>query len=487
MSSSQLMQNFSAQISVKKAMFQPLLAVAAMALPLMAAPMAMAQNDQSADPTAANAQGDVALTIYNSDDMAVVQDVRQIHFQKGVNIIEFPDVAARIVPTTLSFRADNTNIIEQNFDYDLLSPSKLMEKAVGETITIIRTNPATGAETRQRAKVLSVNNGVVLQIGNQIEVMRDDGLPVRAVFDKIPDNLRAKPTLSAKIDSSNAATKSATIRYMTSGMKWNADYVALFDDQTQTMDVQGWVTINNNSGTAYKNADIMLVAGDPDARRYRGNNGMVEAGIETANRERLGDYYLYPMGRTHLAENQTKQIGFLDVQNVPAKKGYRYNVGWFQNQDEPQSVDSVISFSSSAKGGLGDALPAGNIIFYQKDQRGTPQFIGAQNIGHTPMGSTLSLKTGEAFDVKVKTTVVKREKLGKNKWRSSMSYELSNARDQAVTVSLTQYALDWGWTETKVIEESQQGQRLNSNGYSWDVVVPANGKATVTAVYETRY
>jgi len=440
------------------------------------------------DVTGPSAQGDVAVTIYNGGT-ALVQDVRRLAIAGGTSRIEFPDVSAQIRPETVSFSAPDTDIVEQNFDYDLLTPGKLMEKAVGETITLIRTNPATGVETRERAKVLSVNQGVVVQIGNRIEVLRDDGLPVRAVFDRVPENLRARPTLSITLDSARAGTREAAIRYLTGGLGWSADYVALFDEAKGTIDMQGWVTLSNGSGVAYRNADTLLVAGDPNGGSFGGGRGrgIRAAGTETANRERLGDYYLYPIGRTTIADRQTKQVSFLDVQGVPAKRGYEYRAGWLNSVNEPQSADTVVSFSSSRQGGLGDALPAGAVRFYQRDQRGAAQFIGENRIDHTPMGSTLEIKTGEAFDVKVKPTVTERTRLSASKWRTAMRYELTNARDIPVTVALEQSGLDFYWTDTRIIAESQQSERKNSNAAVWQVTVPANGSAVVTATFETRY
>ena len=145
-----------------------------------------------------------------------------MRFPTGRSRQEFPDVSAQIRPQTVSFAADGTAIVEQNFDYDLLSPNALMQKAVGETVTLLRTNVATGAETRERAKVLAVNGGVVLQIGPRIEILRDDGMPVRVIFDKIPINLRAKPTLSITVDSKSAGTRAATLSYLTAGLGWAA-------------------------------------------------------------------------------------------------------------------------------------------------------------------------------------------------------------------------------------------------------------------------
>ncbi|WAC23117.1 DUF4139 domain-containing protein [Blastomonas sp. SL216] len=458
----------------------------AAAISLLVLSPAVAQD--ATDPSAPSTQGNVSVTVYNGGT-SLVQDIRKLNIASGTSRIEFPDVSAQIQPETVSFAADGATIVEQNFDYDLLTPGKLMEKAVGETITLIRTNPATGAETRERAKVLSVNQGVVVQIGNRIEVLRDDGLPVRAVFDKVPDNLRARPTLSITVDSQRAGQRDAAIRYLTGGMGWSADYVALFDEAKGSIDVQGWVTLSNSSGTTYRNADTLLVAGNPQGASGFGNRrgNIRSAGTETANRERLGDYYLYPVGRTTIADRQTKQISFLDVQGVPAMRAYEYRVGWLASMSEPQSADTVVKFSSSKSGGLGDALPAGAVRFYQRDQRGSPQFIGENAIGHTPMGSALALKTGEAFDVKVKSTVVERKRLSNTKWQTSMRYELTNARDGAVTVDLMQSGLDFGWTDTRIVTESLKSERRNSNSAVWAVNVPANGSAEVTATFETRY
>lgn len=451
-----------------------------------------AQTTSAADPTGASTQGDVAVTIYN-DNLALVQDVRQLSIPAGKTRIEFPDVSAQIRPETLSFAADGTAIVEQNFDFDLLSPAKLMEKAVGRTITIVRTNPATGQEAREQAEILSVNGGVVLQIGDRIEVLRDDGLPVRVIFDKVPANLRARPTLSVTVDSARSGKRPAVIRYLTPGLGWSADYVALFDSRAGRIDVQGWVTLTNGSGTSYNNARTLLVAGSVNqgqAGEYRAvrRNNIRTAGMESAARERLGDFYLYPLAeRTTIADRQTKQVNFLDVQGASAKAGYAFQNGWLNSASEPQSARSIVTFSTSRNGGLGDTLPAGTVRFYMKDASGASQFIGENSVDHTPMGSELALATGDAFDVKVKPVVEQRERLSPTRWRSHMRYELTNAKSEPVTVELTQAGLDFYYDDTRVVSESLPSRRVNSDSVRWQVAVPANGTAAVTAVFETRY
>jgi hypothetical protein len=441
---------------------------------------------------ASAADRDLSVTIYNGD-LALVQDRRDIAVKDGRQRIEFQDVSAQIRPETVSLTAADISIVEQNFDFDLLTPAKLMEKAVGQEVTIVRVNPATGAETREQALVLATNGGVVLKIGQRIEVLRDDGLPVRVIFSKVPDNLRARPTLSVSILGIHAGTKRATLSYLTPGLGWKADYVALYNEGDGKIDVQGWITLTNSSGTTYDNAQTLLVAGSPgqvngDAGNYRTNirrSSLQKPGTESGSRERLGDYYLYPLSeRTTIANLQTKQVSFLDVNGVPAEHGYEFRNHWLGTADQPLSAQTVYSFSTSAHAGLSDQLPAGTVRFYMRDKRGDPQFIGESHIDHTPMGSTLALSTGDAFDVKVHAVVDKRTRISTFDWQTDMRYELSNALPRPVTVKLRQEGL---WGDAKINAESQKSTRLNADAAEWAVSVPANGKTTVTATFETRY
>jgi hypothetical protein len=210
-----------------------------------------------------------------------------------------------------------------------------------------------------------------------------------------------------------------------------------------------------------------------------------EAGTESGSRERLGDFYLYPLAeRTTIANLQTKQVSFLDVQGVPAEHGYEYRNRWLGTAETPISAKSVYSFSTSAHAGLGDQLPAGILRFYMRDKRGDPQFIGESRIDHTPMGSTLSLATGDAFDVKVHAIVDKRTRLATFDWQTDMRYELTNALPKAVVVKLIQDGL---WGDSSIKSESQKSTRRSADATEWAVTVPANGKATLTASFETKY
>jgi len=452
-----------------------------------------AQSDDGSASAGRNAQGDVSVTIYNNN-LALVQDRRDLILPSGRSRQEFPDVSAQIRPETVTLSGAGIGIVEQNFDFDLLTPSAMMQKAVGQTITLVRTNPATGLETRERALVLSANAGVVLQIGDRIEVLRDDGLPVRVIFDKVPENLRARPTLSVTVEAAHGGRQPVALTYLTPGLGWSADYVALFDEAAGRMDVQGWVTLTNNSGTPYRSANTLLVAGsvgDNDGNQYRRypppppRGGLVRGGTETADRERLGDFYLYPLPeRTTIANAQTKQISFLDVQGAPARRGYEFRNGWLDTSKEPVGVSSVLRFSSSRGGGLGDALPAGTVRVYQRDARGNPQFIGEHAIGHTPMGSDIGLTTGEAFDIKIKPVVEERKSIAPFRWQTRMRYTLTNASPKDVTVDVIQDGL---WGDTRILSESQKSERQSADQAIWQVNVPANGEASLTATFETRF
>jgi hypothetical protein len=244
---------------------------------------------------------------------------------------------------------------------------------------------------------------------------------------------------------------------------------------------------------------------------------MVRAGTQSANREQVGEFYLYPIdARTTIANAQTKQVSFLDVQGVRARKVYSRTVGWLANDSRPMNVSSEISFSSSSDGGLGDALPAGTVRFYQKDSKGSPQFIGENGIGHTPMGSELSLRTGDAFDIFIQAEVEKRERLTAQEWektaryiviedgeevrrieeerpvdywQTTMRYTITNAKPVPVNVDLVQAGLDRGWwsRDYRIVSEDEPGKQLNSDRRKWVVPVPANGEREFRVTYASRY
>ena len=202
----------------------------------------------------------LSVTIYNADQ-ALVDDVRRIDIAAGRQRLELKDVSSAIRPETVTLTGTGLSVVEQNFDFDLLTPQKMMEKAVGQQVQIVRTNPGNGAQTTETATVLSANEGVILKIGDRIEVLRDDGIPTRVIFGGVPITLRARPTLSVTVDSDHAGPRLIDLSYLTTGLSWKADYVALFDDAAGKLDLQGWITLTNQSGSGFENADTQLVAG----------------------------------------------------------------------------------------------------------------------------------------------------------------------------------------------------------------------------------
>jgi hypothetical protein len=444
----------------------------------------------SSQGTAAEAPPKVSLTIYN-EDLALIEEIRHLDPGAGRSKLEFKDVSANIRPETVVLTAPDLGIIEQNFDFDLLTPDKLMQKAVGQDVEIVRVNPGSGWQTREKATVLAANDGVVLRVGDSIEVLRADNIPTRVIFPKVPDNLRARPTLSVTVESGKAGARDVRLSYLSTGLSWKSDYVALFDEKAGKLDMQGWITLTNTSGTTYNNAEAQLVAGninltgddDEDQwRRPQPTRQVRQAGTESGAAPQLADYYIYPIReRTTVANNQTKQVGFLDMSGAAAKKVYRYRAPWFNNTD-PVHADVAVDFANSSSGGLGAQLPAGIVRVYVRDVEGKPKFVGEDRIPHTPQGSELSVKTGEAFDVTVQSTVEGRDAVSLFRTRYSMLYVCRNARSQPVTVSIRQEGLG---RSTKVEKESLK--RSNTDAYTlhWDVPVPANGETKLTFTVET--
>ncbi len=434
----------------------------------------------AADP-APEPQQDLTVTIYNNN-LALVQDIRRMEVPAGRTRLELKDVSAAIRPETVALTGKGLSVVEQNFDYDLLTPAKMMEKAVGHQIQIIRTNPATGAQTPETATVLSVNDGVVLKVGNRIEVLRDDGIPTRVVFASIPENLRARPTLSVTVDAAHGGARDVSLSYLTTGLGWRADYVALYDEKMKTMTMNGWITLTNQSGSSFKNAKAQLVAGDIHLannaedywqRELRSRSAASRAGTGASNQDSVGDYAVFPLPeRVTIAENQTKQVSFLDMNGVKAVKTYEYHAMSFESAAQPIHASVMLRFDNP-----GRPLPAGVVRVYMRDAGGDPKFVGEDGIDHTPAGSTLDIQTGEAFDVTVQPTVITANKISDWRTRYAMSYIVRNACADAVTVDVRQLGL---MRDAKVETESLPSTRIDARTAEWHVPVPANGETVLT-------
>lgn len=437
-----------------------------------------------------NDQKSVAVTIYNGN-LALVKDVREVKLKKGLNAIALRDVSAKIRPETALLRSINApgslSLLEQNFDYDLLSPAKLLEKYVGKTVTIVKTNPATGAETSEKATVLSANQGVVLKIGNRIET----GMPGRIVYEDVPANLRDRPTLITQINNKGTQNQTLELSYLTGGLGWKADYVAELNDKEDRLDLSGWVTLSNTSGASYQNAKLQLVAGDVNrvqprrramAKTMRGDIMMTEAAAPMSE-EGLLEYHLYTLDRpTTIAENQTKQVALLSASGIPTHKSlllrgaeyyYRSQYGQIGSK---MKVDVFVEFSNKQASKLGVPLPKGIMRVYKKDRNGNAQFVGEDAIDHTPKNETVRLKLGSAFDVTADKKQTDFKKASKREYRTAFEITLKNAKKEAVIVTV-QEPIGGDW---KILSESAPHKKMNSHLAQWKIKVPAESKTTLT-------
>lgn len=436
----------------------------------------------------------VSLTVYNQN-IALVEDVRNLNVPAGRSRQEFPGVSASIRPETVGLSGRGLSVVEQNFDYDLLTPGKLMESAVGNEIGIVRTNPGSGAQSTERARVLAANQGVVLQIGDRIEVLRDDGVPTRVIFDRVPQNLRPRPTLSVTLDAEGAGRRETTLSYLTSGLTWKADYVARFDEKAGKLDLTGWVTLTNNSGATFSNAQTRVVAGDVNLINQGGYNPRPPVrvsntrgnGTQSGGEGALADVYVYPLPEAvTVANNQTKQVGLIDAAGVPATKRYLRVVDGFYSAEEPIAAEVGVIFAHGS-GNAARALPAGVIRVYVKDEAGEPRFIGESQVDHSPAGSEIVVTTGDAFDVTVQPRLVSSERVSKRlvdyfRTRYAMEYTVRNARPEPVTVEVRQRGLG---RDTELTDQSITGEMRDARTVVWRVPVPANGETKLTATITT--
>ncbi len=446
-------------------------------------------------------QRDVAVTIYN-DDLALIKDQRKVTLDNGLNHLAWRDVSARMRPETALLRnlgeAKGFSLLEQNFDFDLLTPEKLLEKYTGKQVTVIKTNPATGVETREAATVLATSGGTVLKFADRIET----GVPGRLAFAAVPDNLRDKPTLVMSVINPKAGAQNLELSYLTGGLSWRADYVAELSDNDTRMDLNGWVTLTNQSGASFPNAKLQLVAGDvnrvreamrPLAMTARLDKNMVAQAAPMAQ-ENLFEYHLYTLNRpTTLAEQQTKQVALLSATRIPVTKTLElrganyYYQGSYGDLGQKLKTSVYVEFDNKG-GGLGVPLPKGVMRLYTKDSAGNAQFIGEDNIDHTAKNETVRLKMGEAFDVTADKKQTDFQKLGgteKFNYVSESAYQitLKNAKNQPVVVNVFEpMPGDW-----QILSESSPHSKASASTAHWKISVPADGKAVLTYRVRVKY
>jgi len=405
--------------------------------------------------TSLNDQTDLNITVYNSN-IALVRDVRNLTLPGGTFRLKFMDIAATVNPATVHFRSltepEKLGVIEQNYEYDLLEPAKLLHKYVGKEVTLVRAYQDNGTTKREEIKalLLSDNNGPVWKIGNDILT----GLYAESYrFPEVPANLYDRPTLLMSLENSGTRKQQIEASYLANNLAWNADYVLTVARDDKSADLDGWVTIVNNSGTAFRNAHLQLVAGElnrvqppapaPMAAREMAVNKAAAAQFQ---QEAFSEYHLYTLGRkTSVEDKETKQISLLQGSLVPVEKIFVVNGQsyYYRNQQTPGAPlkDPVMvyyKFRNEEKNGLGIPLPSGNVRVYQKDSKGGLLFAGEDRIDHTPKDEDISIHIGNAFDIVAEHKQTDYKHIDTHTWEFEFEVLLRNHKDNPVVVQVNE-------------------------------------------------
>jgi hypothetical protein len=436
----------------------------------------------------------LSLTIYNQD-LALVRDVRNLTLPSGTSDLRFLDVASAIDPTSVHIRsvdgATAFSVIEQNYRYDLISPDKLLDRYVGREMEVFVSEGGDRPGRWEKATLLSNTGGPVYRIGDRIAV----GEGTRVRLPDLPADLAARPTLVWKLDAGSGGPRRVEASYLTSQISWSADYIAMLADDGRHADLTGWVTIDNRSGAAYRNAGVQLVAGDihrvmPEAIGM----AMEAAAAPMAKRyepqfreEGFFEYHLYTLNRrATILDRETKQIQLLAARDIPVAKEMLYfgaAESWRTQDGEVRSNQKVgvyLRIRNAKEKGLGMPLPKGRVRLYQRDKRGTEQFLGEDEIDHTPRNEELKLKVGDAFDVvgSRRQTEYKRTFSIKGLYAADVGFEVEirNHKQEPVTVGILEPLFgDW-----RVVSSSHPWKKVDAGTLRFDVKVPADKSVKVT-------
>ena len=430
-----------------------------------------------------------SVTIYN-DNFALVKDTKEVNVKNGQQMIEVDDVSAKIDPTSVLPKflsdADKITILEQNYDFDLVNSNKLLQKYIGKDITVERYLPNSQKE-KISGKLLSVQGGTIIKTNNDKIVINPEG---EISLPKMPEGLMLKPTLSWLINSKVSGKKKLELTYKTTGFSWVADYVAVLDKDDKKIDLNAWVTINNTSGATYKDAKLKLVAGDVNTVKEYGRTNRVMLAAKSAAMDAMAEeaagfqeqsffeYHIYKLQRkANLKDNEKKQIEFTAAQNVPVEKKYTYE------SSKNNKVEISLKFKNNKASNLGIPLPKGKVRVFKSDGDSI-EFVGEDQIDHTPENKDMKLTIGNAFDV---TAERKRTSSSSNNSakQSEESYEitLKNAKAEAVKVDVIEKF--YGWSNWKITSNSQKFEKKDSNTAVFEVDVPAKGEKKVT--YKVKY
>ena len=438
-----------------------------------------------------NQQKNLNIVIYNNN-MALIKDMRQVPLKTGKNEVAYAGISGQIIPSSVILSGQGITFLENNFNFDVLSYQSLLQKSVGETVTVQYMNPKSGVLETNSAELVSFNDGnPVLRINGKI----DASYPGRIVFNRLPAQLRVKPTLVMNIAANKEGNQDLTLNYLTRGLSWDASYVAEINNDNKEMTLNGWVSLTNNSSMDYQNAHMQVVAGDVHiaepmlARRAVMNKASMAYGDTLAaapmREESIADYHLYTLPHTtDILNNQTKQVSLLSAEHVGIQKEYI-----FDNQLRPYpEVKNVkpnvrIHFKNTKENHLGIALPRGIVRLYQADKKGDLIFVGEDRINHVGNLEEVSLNMGTAFDISANAKMIKnserQEPINQNRVKhvSEKTYEVTfkNGTKNPVVVKVQE---DFG-TNAKMLSESVKSQRT-SNRFTWDISVPAEGESKLT-------
>ncbi len=447
------------------------------------------------------ARKDVSLTVYNQN-FALVRDVRSLNLQEGINEVRFIDIAGQIETTSVHFKSltapDKCGILEQNFEYDLVSADKLLSKYIDREITVI-----TQDDIKYTGYLSSYDGSQIVLAGDKEKgpIFMVNRSNIRNIeFPQLPEGLITKPTLVWSLLNSKKGMHDVELSYLTGGINWLADYVAAVSDDEKSISLNGWVTVDNRSGTGYENASLKLVAGDVNRvqdRAVRAGGEMLMKAASAAMPEQfegreLFEYHLYQLQRkTTLKNNQTKQISLLTAPKVSVNKIYTYTgaiYNWYyydnwQGQQCNKKVAVNLEFKNSEANGLGIALPKGKIKVYKADVDRTLQFIGENQIDHTPKDEKITLFLGNAFDIVGERKITDHKKIATNIYRDSYEISIRNHKKEEVTVKVIER--QWGdWT---IIAKSHDYAKEDSTTLSFDVKVPVDGEVKVTYTSEYKF
>ncbi len=429
----------------------------------------------------------VAVTVYNAG-FGVVRDEREVTLPVGVLELKFMDVASSIQPATVQIEGEKLNVLEQNYEYDLMSPEKLLEKYVGRKITLIQYNAYQNERIPVEAELLSYNNRKpIYKIDDKIVINRqyeEIKLP------SIPENLVSKPTLIWNLENQAKEKQTIVANYMTSGMRWNADYVMVLADDEKTCNINGWVTINNNCGATFKDAQLKLVAGDVQKIQPRIGRGydtldesvMMAKAAPAFREESMFEYHMYTLERpSTLKQNQQKQISLLEANGINVKKTFRYigNKYIYRNKqggtDKSGKVGVFVSFYNSKKNNLGMPLPKGVVRVYKADSSGNNQFVGEDRIDHTPKDEEIELKLGDAFDVVAERRQTDYKKLGSRMCETAWEVKIKNHKEKDIVVEVVEpFFGDW-----EILQESIKSEKKDAWTAVFKVPVKADGETKI--------